>query len=268
MVSEMMQKTYAITGVSNGIGRELSRILKSAGYSVVGLDIVEPADSVDQFIELNLSDLASVERAASDMPNDLDGLCNCAGLPPRPGLAAKILAVNFFGTRRLTELSQPKLGEGASVVNLASRAGQGWKDGVEQVTRLARLDLGADIEGFVTAEKITSIRAYDLSKEAVILWTMASSENYLNRGQRINSISPGAVDTGILQDFEAAFGERMTRNVERAGRAGSPEEIAHLAAFLLSPESSWIKGSDVPIDGGMSAFQTSDALSLSDMLSE
>ncbi|MEX0281832.1 MAG: SDR family oxidoreductase, partial [Arenibacterium sp.] len=110
------------------------------------------------------------------------------------------------------------------------------------------------------------VRAYDLSKEAVILWTMASSEAYLNRNQRINSISPGAVDTGILQDFETAFGQRMTQNVARAGRTGTPEEIAQLAAFLLSPQSSWIKGIDVSIDGGMSAFNLSDALALSDLL--
>ena len=95
---------------------------------------------------------------------------------------------------------------------------------------------------------------------------MASSEAYLNRNQRVNSVSPGAVETGILQDFESAFGARMTQNVARAGRAGTPEEIAHLAAFLLSPQSSWIKGVDVSIDGGMSAFNTSDALELSDLV--
>ncbi|MDD9908601.1 MAG: SDR family oxidoreductase [Ahrensia sp.] len=262
----MAQKTYAITGVSNGIGRELAGLLKEAGHRVVGLDIAEPAGPVDQFIALDLSDAGSVKRAAAEVPDGLDGLCNSAGLPPRPGLETKILAVNFLGTRSLTNLLLPKLGEGASVVNLASRAGHGWRDAIEQIRRLAALDLGGNIEGFVAQEKIAPVRAYDLSKEAVILWTMASSENYLNRRRRINSISPGAVETGILQDFETAFGERMTKNVERAGRAASPKEIAHLAAFLLSPESNWVKGTDITIDGGMSAFQASDVLSLSDIL--
>ena len=95
---------------------------------------------------------------------------------------------------------------------------------------------------------------------------MASSEVYLGRGQRINSISPGAVSTGILEDFKSAFGDRMTRNVERAGRAGTAKEVAYLAAFLLSPESGWIKGADISIDGGMSAFNNADALGLSDIL--
>lgn len=259
----MTMKTYAVTGVASGIGRALAGLLKEAGHSVIGLDIVKPGDAMDQFIELDLSDAASIQEAVNRVPEGIDGLCNSAGLPPREGLETKILTVNFLGTRSLTDQLQAKLKKGASVVNLASRAGHGWRDSIDQVKRLAALDLSAYIDGFVRAEKIDPVRAYDLSKEAMLLWTMASSEVYLNRQQRMNTISPGAVSTAIMQDFENAFGERMTRNVKRAGRAGSPSEIAHVAAFLLSPESEWIKGSDISIDGGMSAFNTSDQLDLS-----
>ncbi|MEX0337514.1 MAG: SDR family oxidoreductase [Arenibacterium sp.] len=262
----MKQQTYAITGVSNGIGKALAAIVKGARHRVVGLDIAPPVDSVDQFIPLDLSDPTSIATACTAMNEPLHGLCNSAGLPPRDGLEARILEVNFFGTRALTKALEPQLTEGASVVNLASRAGHRWRENLDQVKRLARLDPAADLAEFLADEKIDPVRAYDLSKEAVILWTMASSEAYLNRNQRINSISPGAVDTGILQDFETAFGQRMTQNVARAGRTGTPEEIAQLAAFLLSPQSSWIKGIDVSIDGGMSAFNLSDALALSDLL--
>ncbi|MEM9579286.1 MAG: SDR family oxidoreductase [Pseudomonadota bacterium] len=259
----MTMKSYAVTGVSNGIGRDLARLLKQAGHVVIGLDIAAPVDPLDHFIELDLSDPGSIKDAVAKLPDGIDGLCNSAGLPPREGLEPQILSVNFLGTRSFTNLLQPKLNEGASVVSLASRAGHGWKDGIDQVKRLAQLDLQADIGQFARDEKLSPVRAYDLSKEAVILWTMACCEDVLNRGQRINSISPGAVNTGILQDFQTAFGDRMTRNVARAGRAGSPEEVAHLAKFLLSPASSWIKGTDISIDGGMSAFNTSDALGLS-----
>ncbi|MEX0280996.1 MAG: coniferyl-alcohol dehydrogenase [Arenibacterium sp.] len=262
----MEQKTYAITGVSNGIGKALARILKTDGHRVIGFDIASPSDPVDQFISLDLSDPASIKTASATISDGLDGLCNCAGLPPRDGLEARILDVNFFGTRAFTKAMQPHLNDGASVVNLASRAGHRWHENLEQVKRLARLDTKERLGKFINEEQINPVRAYDLSKEAVILWTMASSEAYLNRNQRVNSVSPGAVETGILQDFENAFGARMTQNVARAGRAGTPEEIAHLAAFLLSPQSSWIKGVDVSIDGGMSAFNTSDALELSDLV--
>ena len=57
----------------------------------------------------------------------------------------------------------------------------------------------------------------------------------------------------------------MVRNVERAGRAGTPREIAEVAAFLLSPSSGWLKGVDIAIDGGMGGFNMSDMLGLSAM---
>ena len=65
-----------------------------------------------------------------------------------------------------------------------------------------------------------------------------------------------------------AFGDRMARNVERAGRPGTAEEIAAIAAFVLSEESHWLKGADIAIDGGMGAFNASDALGLDVMLLE
>ena len=258
----MAKKTYAITGVSNGIGHELAKILLDQGHRVIGLDIAQPAQNIDQFIEIDLSDMSSISKACGQTTDRLDGICNSAGLPPREGLEEKILSVNYFGTRRFTNEMKSKLNTGASVVNLASRAGHGWPNSVDQVKRLSKLNDDAGIAKFIADEEITPIRAYDLSKEAIILWTMASSEDYLNQDMRMNSISPGAVNTQILDDFQRAFGDRMTKNVERAGRSGLPEEIAQLAAFLLSPESNWIKGTDISIDGGMSAFATSDKLAL------
>ena len=52
------------------------------------------------------------------------------------------------------------------------------------------------------------------------------------------------------------------RNVARAGRPGQPAEIAAVAAFLLGPDSSWLRGAEISPDGGMGAFATSDALGL------
>ncbi len=253
---------YIITGVSNGIGAALAGILQEDGHHVIGLDIAEPSTDVGQFVQVDLSDPASVTAAVAQIEEPCDGLCNSAGLPPRTGLEAAILGVNFLGTRGLTRELAGKLIPEAAIVNLASRAGSHWRENVDQVKRLARCTTPQEVAAFVDAENIDPVRAYNLSKEAVVLWTIAASEAVAAQGGRINSVSPGAVETGIIGDFATAFGERMSRNVERAGRAGRPEEIAQLAAFLLSPASAWIKGTDIGIDGGMVAFNTSDALDL------
>jgi len=257
-----MSKTYAVTGVTSGIGAELGRILKSAGHIVIGFDLHETSDNVDQFIPLDLSDPASIGRAVAELDCKLDGLCNNAGVPPRAGQEAAILQVNFLSQRSFTHAILPHLKSGASIVNMASRAGHGWKDNVDQVKRLAALTGRKQLDAFVETERLDATRCYNLTKEAMILWTAAIAEQMVLSGFRINSLSPGGIATGILDDFKRAFGAQMARNVERAGRPGKPEEIAEIAAFVLSPQSNWLKGTDIAIDGGMGAFNMSDMLDL------
>ncbi|SMX29192.1 3-alpha-hydroxysteroid dehydrogenase/carbonyl reductase [Pelagimonas phthalicica] len=258
----MPQSTYAITGVSSGIGAELARILKERGHYVIGFDIATSAEHVDRLIALDLNDPGSIAAATKQLDIPVDGLCNNAGLPPREGLETTILQVNYLGQRDFLKRILPLLKPGASIVNMASRAGQGWRDGVHQVKRLSALSTPKELKDFIAAEGIDATRAYNLSKEALILWSLAETETMIGRGLRINTLSPGAIATGILDDFARAFGDKMARNVERAGRPGNPVEIANVAAFLLSPEANWIKGSDISIDGGMSAFAATEMLDL------
>lgn len=256
-----MSKTYAITGVASGIGARLAAIVKAQGHRVVGFDLAEVTENVDLFVPLDLSDPTSIAKATT-VSVPLDGLCNNAGVPPRAGQEAAILAVNFQGTRAFTDAMLPHLNKGASVVNMASRAGHGWRENIAQVKALAALTTRAELDQFVTDQSIDATRCYNLSKEAVLLWTIAMAETCVARDLRINSLSPGGVATGILDDFKRAFGDKMARNVARAGRPGTADEVAEVAAFLLSPASHWIKGEDIVIDGGMGAFNMADALDL------
>lgn len=257
-----MGKTYAVTGVASGIGAELARILKTRGHTVVGFDIQQPTDNVDHYIPLDLMDPASIAQATGALDLRLDGLCNNAGVPPRDGLEEVILQVNFLGQRQFTLGLLDKFNSDASIVNMASRAGHGWREGIAQVKRLAAVSDKSQLVAFVDSEQLTPTRAYNLTKEAMILWTMAETEAMVGRGLRINSLSPGGIATGILDDFRRVFGEKMARNVERAGRPGKAVEVAEVAAFVLSPESHWLKGEDIAIDGGMGAFNLTDRLEL------
>ncbi len=260
-----MSRTYAVTGVASGIGAELASLLKSQGHAVIGFDRVAPTVALDHYIALDLSDDAGLLAAAARTPLAIDGLCNNAGLPPRPGQEALILQVNFTGTRAFTQAMLPHLKPGASIVNMASRAGHGWRDNLEQVKAFAALHQQDAVAAFVVAEGLDATRCYNLSKEAVILWTIAMTETMVARDIRINSLSPGGVSTGILGDFQRAFGDQMARNVARAGRPGTAQEIAQIAAFALSPDCNWLKGADIAIDGGMGAFNMTDALGLDAM---
>ena len=120
----------------------------------------------------------------------------------------------------------------------------------------------ASLPGFIEAEDIGHVRAYDLSKEAVIVWSMARCERLIGRDLRANTVSPAAVSTGILDDFKAAFGERAAKGIARAGRPGTAKEIAEAICFLARPESRWIKGIDLSVDGGMTVMATSDRMEI------
>lgn len=253
----------AITGASTGIGAAVAALLQANGHKVTAFDIVEP-NGVDHWIETDLSDPASIDAAVKRAPNGFDTLINNAGLPPREGLTEKVLLVNWFGLNRFLNAMLPKMQSGGAIVNTASRAGGMWRENLDQVKALFQTK-HEDVGSFCALHNIDATRAYNLSKEAVIVMTFARTQEMLNRNLRMNCVSPAAVSTGILDDFVNAFGEKVAQNIARAGRAGTPEEVAEVIAFLALPESHWIKGQDITIDGGMSAMAATDMFEIPDI---
>jgi NAD(P)-dependent dehydrogenase (short-subunit alcohol dehydrogenase family) len=251
----------AITGAATGIGAAVAAKLKAENHTIVAFDVAEP-QNVDQWVSVDLSDPAAIDKAIAAVKGPFDALINNAGLPPRAGLTEKILAVNVLGLVALTEGLLPMLAPGAAIVNTASRAGAAWRDNLKQVKALLAVGSAAEIPAFVKDQDIDHIRAYNLSKEAVIVWGMGQTERLIAKDLRVNSVSPAAVSTGILDDFLTAFGEKTAKNIARAGRPGNVEEIADIIVFLAGPNSRWLKGTDIVIDGGMSAMIQSDMLEL------
>lgn len=249
----------ALTGGASGIGADVARKLGVLGHEVTVFDLTEPQGAVAEWVQTDLGDPASIAAAVAAAKGPFDALINNAGLPPREGLEEVILRVNWFGLRSFMDGMLDRLVPGSAIVNTASRAGAMWRENIDEVKALMALE-AEDAGAFVKERNIDATRAYNLSKEAVIVLTMAETENMIARDLRMNSVSPAAVSTGILKDFAAAFGDRMARNVARAGRPGLPEEVADVIVFLASRDSGWIKGQDITIDGGMSAMAMSDML--------
>ena len=252
----------AMTGAAHGIGAASAARLKGEGAFITAFDIEEPAAHVDRWIQVDMSEPDAISAAAAKADGPFDVLVNCAGLPPRPGLEAKVLAVNTFGLIAMTKAMLPKLKDGASIVSLASKAGSRWRENIEQVKALLALPGNDALPDFIAKQGIDPVRSYDLSKEAVIVWSISQVEPLIARDIRINTVSPAAVETRILDDFVIAFGDRATKMMARTRRSGRPEEVAEVVAFLASPQSSWIKGVDMPVDGGTTALLAADAIGL------
>ncbi len=245
-------KTIVVTGAASGIGAETAAELQRQGASVIGVDR-NPADGLDRFVEVDLSDPGAIDDLVDDLPPGIDGLCNIAGLPPTAP-APMVLTVNLFALRRLSELLVAKMADGGSITHLASMAGIGWPEAVDQVKATLALDFGSDIDEFCEANGLgEGGRSYFLSKECVQVYTMMNRWTWRDRGIRMNAVSPGPVDTPILDDFIATLGQRAEEDMKIMDRPGRPTDVAPVVAFLQSDASRWFRGANLTLDGGMSS---------------
>ena len=244
---------YLACGGASGIGKYTCEQLLNAGHEVVLLDVIAPDFAVTQFIPIDLSDATQTDAALTQLEGEFDGLLNISGVPPREGLTHKIIAINWVGLHYVTQKVLPHIKDHGVIVNLASKAGQFWQDNMAQVKSLLEIQHWDQVADWCEAQELQHVRAYNLSKEVLIVWTKLLAAQLLERHIRVISVSPAAVQTGILDDFAKAFGDKMTANLKTVGRAGKIEEIARVMLFAADPENSWVNGVDIQVDGGMGA---------------
>lgn len=246
---DLSGKTVVVTGAASGIGLATAADLRRRGAVVIGVDRHRAPD-VDRFFECDLTERAAIVDLINALPTGADGLCNIAGVAPsRP--PGEVLRVNLLGLRLLTEGLVPKLADGASIVNLASMAGNRWRDNLDQVRAVLAVDWST-VDDFVRRYPLKEGgRSYFLSKEAVLVWTMLNRWTWRERGIRMNCVSPGPIETPILPDFLETLGDRAQESVRNMERFGRPDDVAPTIAFLLSDESTWYRGANLTPDGGM-----------------
>ncbi len=101
-----------------------------------------------------------------------------------------------------------------------------------------------------------SLHAYQLSKRGNSLRVMAEAVRWGKRGARVNTISPGIIITPLARDeLTGPRGEGYRRMIaaSAAGRPGTPDEVGSVGALLMGPDGGFITGSDILMDGGVTA---------------
>jgi NAD(P)-dependent dehydrogenase (short-subunit alcohol dehydrogenase family) len=248
----LQDKTIVVTGVSSGIGQETARQVRAAGGRVIGVDRNAPSLELDAFYQVDLTDETAVDALIEELKKvKADGLANIAGVPPTAP-PETVVTVNLVALKRLTLGLVDSLADGASIVNLASLAGIGWEGELEKIKAAESLSHDG-VASFCQSQGITPENSYFFTKQALVAWTLQNRWTWRDRGIRMNAVSPGPVNTPILKDFLETLGERAEEDMRIMDRPGTPEDIAPVVTFLLSPGSVWLRGTNIATDGGMRA---------------
>jgi 2-keto-3-deoxy-L-fuconate dehydrogenase len=249
----LKNKTAVITGGGSGIGRAVAELFASQGAltCILELNKANALDAVKTIesnggkamaFEVDVTNQSLVKESISKIvehSNKIDILVNSAGISHIGKLEntseedfEKIFKVNVKGVYNVMQavIMQMKSQGGGVILNMASVA---------------------------ATVGISDRFAYSMSKGAVLTMTLSVAKDYLKDNIRCNCISPARVHTSFVDGFlaknypgqEKEMFEKLSKT-QPIGRMGKPDEIASLALYLCSDESSFVTGTDYPIDGG------------------
>lgn len=241
------EKVCVVTGAGSGIGAEIAAELIRNGASLAQIDrngagceqlkstFPEQAERIAVF-ECDIGNEAAVQAVAGQVIERfgrVDGLVNCAGVLRAGGIASValedwelVLRTNLTGAMLSARSFAAVMGEaGGSIVHIASVAGHSPQ---------------------------TYSGAYSASKAGILLLSKQIAVEYGTSGIRSNAICPGMIRTALSEPFYQQPGIKEQREALTASkRIGTPSDIAHAAAFLLSERADYINGAELVVDGGM-----------------
>jgi len=241
-----MPPTYLIIAAGSAIGASVARRLAANGATLV-LAVRDPsrvealaADLKGQVVQADATSFEDVERCARDaaaLTGRLDGVLNCAGsifLKPAHLTTADELSqvlttnlVSAFATVRAAALVMRQ--SGGSIVLMSSAAAQ---------------------IGLPNHEAIAAAKA------GVIGLMRSAAATYASAGVRVNAVAPGLVETPLslgITTNEAAL--KASIAMHPLGRIGTPEDIAGAVCWLMGPDSSWVTGQVIGVDGGLAELK-------------
>ncbi len=243
MADRLSGKRALVTGAASGIGAACARRFADEGATVTGLDLSgRPRDSAcTAWVQADVADetaVASAVAGAIDGRGGVDVLVNAAGVLSIGGADTldlaeweRVIGVNLKGTWLVSKHVVPHMvaaGSG-SIVNLAS------------------------VEGLVGFSGQT---AYNVSKGGVVLLTRNMAADFGRAGVRVNCLCPGLIETpmtSVLEDPVFAPIRDAFVDWHLLGRAGQPDEVAAAALFLASDDASFVHGTALVVDGGLTA---------------
>lgn len=265
-----MQKVIVVIGPGS-IGQAIARRV-GAGKHLLLADLrQENADVAAKTLSeagfdvttttVDISSRASIQAlvAKASSLGEVHGLIQAAGVSPSQASPETILKVDLYGTAVILEEFGRVIAEGGSGIVIASQSGHRLPPlTIDENKALA----STPVEDLLKLPLLQpnqvkdSLHAYQLSKRGNALRVMFEAVRWGKRGARVNTISPGIIITPLAKDeLSGPRGEGYRRMIAGcpAKRAGTPDEVANVAALLMGPDGGFLTGSDFLMDGGVTA---------------
>ena len=262
-------KRVVVMGCFSGTGEACAQALVELGAEVHGADIrPSPVEGLASFTTVDLKDPASIAAGVAAIGGEVDALFNISGLPQTfPG--EDVVTVNFLGLRLWTETWLPHVRAGGAIVSVSSLAGMGYLQRQPLLKEFMDLTDFAEARAWYTANAERAGDPYGLSKEAINTWTQQMASGLMARDIRINCTMPSPIDTPMLNDFRKVAGDAVLGAFAKAkGRFSTPLEQALPLILLNSDAASFISGTCVPVDAGLSGGLATGVLNMQQMLAE
>jgi len=244
-----------------GIGKTLlladfnEKTLSAAAAELRGASYVVETRAVD----VSSRDSVRALAAAAAELGDVMQVINTAGLSPNMAPVEQLLAVDLYGSAVVFEEFEKVIAAGGAGLIVSSMAGHMMPALTPEQDHALAYTPADDLIAlpFLQPDAIpNTLVAYMIAKRANILRVQAAAMTWGKCGARVNSISPGIIVTPLARhELESEIGEiyRGMVAASPSGRMAPPDEIATAAAFLLGPDSTFVTGSDLLIDGGVIA---------------
>lgn len=249
-----LNKVAVITGAASGIGLATAERLVRDGWYLIGIDRQERPAALSQidWQTCDLGDYAAVAATIASLADkSIDALILCAGVAGI-GAVERVLRINAFANRQLLDGLGSQLRDGGSITLMSSGAGWRWSEQVSMLRACLREPDEAKAVAQAAATCPSAAEAYVRSKELLCVMAALRCLDHWYRHVRLNSVSPGGVETPLIADFTRSMGqEAMDFSARLVGRHAAVEEVARVVAFLTSDSAAWINGTDIRVDGGL-----------------
>ncbi|MDN7437415.1 SDR family oxidoreductase [Burkholderia multivorans] len=225
-----------------------AKVLSEAGFEVSTTMVdISKRDSIH----------ALAEKATAI--GEITGLIHAAGVSPSQASPQAILGVDLYGTAVILEEFGNVIARGGAGVVIASQSGHRLGALSPEQNKALATTPADDLLAldFLQPDQVKdTLHAYQLSKRGNALRVMAEAVRWGKRGARVNTISPGIIITPLAKDEltgPRGAGYRRMIDLCPVGRAGTPDEVASVAALLMGADGAFITGSDFLMDGGVTA---------------